>query len=218
MVLWVFFFLLNWLFQHDCLDTYCFLSVLYACVFYFSICTCSAQLIMFHLEKRSRNTLIIIIIIIIFSIALSSQTNKQTNNWTFNSFLTLTGNIPGYDRNSALRSWFHVNVILNLKEMYIPFNSIPPNGHCASFSPRNVSTPGVQHSLPTYRFGWGFFCLFACLFVVVFLLLFLCFVFLCFVFFWLFFTAIVKGLIALNVACLKTIKARTFREVILPIP
>ena len=42
-----------------------FLSVLYACVFYFSICTCSAQLSMFHMEKRSRNTLIIIIIIMI---------------------------------------------------------------------------------------------------------------------------------------------------------
>ena len=40
------------------------LSVLYACVFYFCICTCSAQLSMFHMEKRSRNTLIIIIIII----------------------------------------------------------------------------------------------------------------------------------------------------------
>ena len=56
------FFLLNWMFQHDCLDTYCFLSVLYACNFYFCICTCSAQLSMFHMEKRSRNTLIIIII------------------------------------------------------------------------------------------------------------------------------------------------------------
>ena len=40
------------------------LSVLYACVSYFCICTCSAQLSMFHMEKRSRNTLIIIIIII----------------------------------------------------------------------------------------------------------------------------------------------------------
>ena len=28
----------------------------------FSICTCSAQLSMFHMEKRSRNTLIIIIL------------------------------------------------------------------------------------------------------------------------------------------------------------
>ena len=41
------------------------LSVLYACVSYFCICTCSAQLSMFHMERRSRNTVIIIIIIII---------------------------------------------------------------------------------------------------------------------------------------------------------
>ena len=37
------------------------LSVLYACVLYFCICTCSAQLSTFHMERRSRNTLIIII-------------------------------------------------------------------------------------------------------------------------------------------------------------
>ena len=37
------------------------LSVLYACVLYFCICTCSAQLSMFHRERRSRNTLIIIL-------------------------------------------------------------------------------------------------------------------------------------------------------------
>ena len=40
------------------------LSVLYACVSYFCICTCSAQLSMLHMERRSRNTLIIIIIIL----------------------------------------------------------------------------------------------------------------------------------------------------------
>ena len=40
------------------------LSVLYASILYFCICTCSAQLSMFHMERRSRNTLIIIIIII----------------------------------------------------------------------------------------------------------------------------------------------------------
>ena len=40
------------------------LSLLYACVFYFCICTCSAQLSMFHMEKRSRNTLITIIIML----------------------------------------------------------------------------------------------------------------------------------------------------------
>ena len=41
------------------------LSVLYACVLYFCICTCSAQLSTFHMKRRFRNTLIIIIIIII---------------------------------------------------------------------------------------------------------------------------------------------------------
>ena len=39
------------------------LSVLYARVLYFCICICSAQLSMFHMERRSRNTLIIVIII-----------------------------------------------------------------------------------------------------------------------------------------------------------
>ena len=43
------------------------LSVFYACVLYFCICTCSAQLSMFHKEIRSRNTFIIIIIIIVIS-------------------------------------------------------------------------------------------------------------------------------------------------------
>ena len=41
------------------------LSVLYACVLYFCVCTCSAQLSMFHMERHSRNTLIVISIIII---------------------------------------------------------------------------------------------------------------------------------------------------------
>ena len=44
------------------------LSVLYACVLYFCICPCSAQLSMFHMERRSRNTLIIISITIIINI------------------------------------------------------------------------------------------------------------------------------------------------------
>ena len=35
------------------------LGVLYACVFYFFICNCSAQLSMFHTERHSRNMLII---------------------------------------------------------------------------------------------------------------------------------------------------------------
>ena len=46
------------------------LSVLYACVLYFCICTYSAQLSMFHLERCSRSMLIIIIIIIIIVIII----------------------------------------------------------------------------------------------------------------------------------------------------
>ena len=38
------------------------LDVLYACVLYFCICSCSAQLSMFHMERRSRNKPIVIII------------------------------------------------------------------------------------------------------------------------------------------------------------
>ena len=38
------------------------LSVLYACVLYFCIWTCSVQLSMFHMQRRSRNMLIIITI------------------------------------------------------------------------------------------------------------------------------------------------------------
>ena len=43
--------------------THAVLGVLHACVLYFCICTCSAQLSMFHVERRYRNTLIIITII-----------------------------------------------------------------------------------------------------------------------------------------------------------
>ena len=39
------------------------LSVLYACVLYFCLCPCSGQQNMFHMERRSRNTLIITVII-----------------------------------------------------------------------------------------------------------------------------------------------------------
>ena len=41
--------------------THAVLSVLYACVLYFCICTCSAQMSKFQVKRRSRNTLIIII-------------------------------------------------------------------------------------------------------------------------------------------------------------
>ena len=43
--------LLRWMFEHDCLHT-----CLQACILYFCICTCSAQLSIFHKERCSRNT------------------------------------------------------------------------------------------------------------------------------------------------------------------
>ena len=61
--------------------THAVLSVLSACVLYFCICTYSAQLSMFHMERRSRNTLIIIIIIIMgdprFAYCLSRSGHTQ---------------------------------------------------------------------------------------------------------------------------------------------
>ena len=45
--------------------THAVLSDIYACVLYFSSCTCSAQLSMFHIERHSKNTLFIIITITI---------------------------------------------------------------------------------------------------------------------------------------------------------
>ena len=64
--------LFSWMFEHDCLGTGCFgclwaqavLGVMYACALYFCMCTCSAQLSMFHRERLFRHTLIIITIII----------------------------------------------------------------------------------------------------------------------------------------------------------
>ena len=50
------------MFEHDCLDMCAVLSVLYAFVSYFSICTCPAQLNMFYMERRYRNKIIIVII------------------------------------------------------------------------------------------------------------------------------------------------------------
>ena len=47
--------------------THAVLGVLYTCVLYFCICTYSAQLSMFHVEKCSRNRLIIIIVIVIYA-------------------------------------------------------------------------------------------------------------------------------------------------------
>ena len=41
------------------------LGVLYACVLYFCICTCSVQLNMSHMERRSGITIIIIIVVVV---------------------------------------------------------------------------------------------------------------------------------------------------------
>ena len=60
--------------------THAVLSVLSACVLYFCICTCSAQLNMFYMEKCSRNTLIIIIIIISSSSTIVIKTTKKKAN------------------------------------------------------------------------------------------------------------------------------------------
>ena len=54
------------MFKHDCLDMCCFgcvFSVVH--VYNIFVCTFSAQLSMFHIERHSRNTIIVINIIII---------------------------------------------------------------------------------------------------------------------------------------------------------
>ena len=57
------------MFEHDCLDTIAVLGISYACgffffvlFFFFDVCTCSAQLSMFHMERHSRKTIITIIV------------------------------------------------------------------------------------------------------------------------------------------------------------
>ena len=68
-VLFFFFFIPHLYCLVGCLSmivwTHAALGVLDACVLYFSICTCSAQLSMFHMERCARNTLINIINIIL---------------------------------------------------------------------------------------------------------------------------------------------------------
>ena len=50
----ILFFMLNWMFQHDYLDTCCFEFHMCMCfVVLYKFCTCSAQLSMFHMERRS---------------------------------------------------------------------------------------------------------------------------------------------------------------------
>ena len=64
------------------------LSVLYACVLYFCLCTCSAQLSTFHMERRSRNMLITIIIITTVTIILSITSNRHW--WLSLVYITVT--------------------------------------------------------------------------------------------------------------------------------
>ena len=52
--------------------THAVLGVLYACVLYFCVCTCSARLSMFHVERPSRNTLITIINIIVIVVVITT--------------------------------------------------------------------------------------------------------------------------------------------------
>ena len=61
--------------------THAVLGVLYACVLHFCICTCSAQMSMFHMERISKNMLIIIIITII----------TLPDSWSEGSVSTLVG-------------------------------------------------------------------------------------------------------------------------------
>ena len=45
--------------------THAVLGVLHACVLYFCIYTCSAQLSMVHVERRSRNTLFVVVVVVV---------------------------------------------------------------------------------------------------------------------------------------------------------
>ena len=67
--------LFGWMFEHDCLDTCC-LGDFAPCVLYFGICPCAAQLSLFPMERRSRNTIVIIIVIIIIIIIIKKKLFK----------------------------------------------------------------------------------------------------------------------------------------------
>ena len=84
------------------------LSVLYACVLYFCICTCSAQLSMFHMERRSRNTLIITTII------KSPGPNKITNEMLEQHFGTkskLLGKFNSWKAGHVSQSWPEADMV-----------------------------------------------------------------------------------------------------------
>ena len=71
----VLFFMPNWMFEHDWTPTV--LGCLICMHFLFCICTCSVQLSMFHMERHSKNTLIIIIITFWADLKLEQCKTKQ---------------------------------------------------------------------------------------------------------------------------------------------
>ena len=79
--------MLSWVFQHDYLDTYCFECLICMCFVFLYLHLFSA-ISMFHMERRSRNTLIIttiifiiitiIIIIVVIIICILVKTTQTT--------------------------------------------------------------------------------------------------------------------------------------------
>ena len=53
------------------------LSVLYACILYFCICTCSAQLSMFHMERRSRNMLLLLLLLMAHLLSSAKRLHRD---------------------------------------------------------------------------------------------------------------------------------------------
>ena len=53
------------------------LSVLYTCVLYICICTCSAQLSMFFMERHFRNTLIILNVDAVSTVSMCINVSRE---------------------------------------------------------------------------------------------------------------------------------------------
>ena len=75
--------------------THAVLGVLYACALYFCICTCSAQVGMFNMERRSRNIITIIILLVVFFSNFSlnnlhTQIHRQVVAIIFSQMLSIT--------------------------------------------------------------------------------------------------------------------------------
>ena len=122
----------------------------YARVSYFCICTCSAQLSMFHMERRSRNTLIIIIIIIIIIItcclntlvvcfsccAIRRNTSKQTDNREMFIIITI---VITTDRHTPTQS--------------VPGYNTPAPHHCHPRQATQLHTQYTQRTAAVHGFG-----------------------------------------------------------------